>query len=27
MSFDQRAGGSGRRFDKKGVMLLVESAE
>lgn len=27
MSFDQRAGGSGRRSDKKGVMLLVESAE
>lgn len=27
MSFDQRAGGSGRRSDKKGVMLLVEGAE
>ena len=27
MSFDQRAGGSGRRFDKKGEMLLVEAAE
>ena len=27
LSFDQRVGGSGRRADKAGVMLLVESAE
>lgn len=27
MSFDMRAGGAGRRFDKKGVALLVETAE
>lgn len=27
MSFDMRAGASGRRFDKKGIALLVETAE
>lgn len=27
MSFDQRAGGSHRRHDKKGILLLVETAE